>query len=114
MTKFQDGPANGVVLLLRRSPLFLRVVHAEGSEAWDALDRTEDILKRNESVYVYKRIGQACRVHLNLGRKGGSGYYALVDYAWAEPQPDEGTMRDTEAWRAWAPAEYKKTKPAKA
>ena len=49
MTRFLDGPAAGVLLALRRAPLYLRVVyHAKREEPWDALDQLADVPGEHE------------------------------------------------------------------
>jgi len=56
MTRFLDGPAEGVTLMLRRAPIYLRVVH-RGTE-WDALDALDDRPTPDETIYVYVLHGE--------------------------------------------------------
>ncbi len=100
MVRFLDGPAAGVVLMLRRAPPYLRVtVNAAGE--WDALDQLGDEAARGEAVTVYRRVGKAGRLHIDYTRKQ-SAWYAVAEYRQAPEQPDDATGRDTAKWRAWA------------
>jgi hypothetical protein len=98
MTTFQDGPAKGQTLLLKRAPRFLRVVEWHGK--WDALDQLEDEPRPDEKIYAYEIIGETYMMHLNRGRDGG-GFYAGATYKQFLPQPDDATMRDTNSWVKW-------------
>jgi len=116
MVTFTDGPAASTVLQLRRAPPFLRVVRppgdAPGEEEWDALDQPEDEPRPDETVFAYRRVGKAGSVHLCVRGKGRgrSGWYATGEYAFVEPQPDEATLRETAAWRAWCESQAAKQK----
>ncbi len=105
MTKFVDGPAAGVTLALRRSPLFLRVVRS-GSD-WDALDQVDDTPGPSEALFAYRRVDSFGPVHVLGQDKAGrrwSGWFEHADYAVCDPQPTEATMRSTLAWREWTRA----------
>lgn len=103
MTTFLDGPAEGMALMLRRAPRYLRVTatrHADHLE-WDALDQLEDQPRPGETLYAYEIEGEAGVCHI-YRRGGGSGWYAHAQYRWlADEQPDDATMRDSIAWRQW-------------
>lgn len=113
MISFLDGPAAGETLALRRGPLFLRVVLApRGKDRWDALDQLNDAPNAGEKLYAYRRQGKAASMHLRCTGRGGkaaSGYYAVAEYRFVEPQPDNATMRDTEKWRTWATEKQRET-----
>jgi hypothetical protein len=101
MTRFTGGPAARQVLLLRRAPLYLRVVRARaGKHEWDALDQVVDAPKPGEDVHAYRRTKLNGQVHLCCS-KGASGWYVLADYEFVGEQPDEAAMRDNPAWQAW-------------
>lgn len=110
MSRFLDGPAVDVGLLLRRAPLYLRVVMDRGG-TWDALDQLDDTPTDDEQVHVYRREGPATMVHVDFQRGRGKGprsaWYQGGDYRHVAQQPDEATMRDTVAWRAWCQAQEK-------
>lgn len=98
---FLDGPAAGVTLLFRRTPVLLRVV-CKGGE-WDVLDRLEDTPKRDEQMYAYVRVTTPFEFHLcrRGARDGGSGWYRSADYRLHPEQPPDHVMRRTPSWRAW-------------
>jgi len=96
MTKFLDGPAAGVVLMLRRSPTFLRVCH-KGRSEWDALDQVSDTPRAGEVLYAYRLVKDDGVVFVRPG-----GAYRLAEYAYiADTQPSDEAMRDTMTWRGW-------------
>lgn len=100
MTKFEDGPASGKVLALRRAPLLLRVVRDRETGAIDALDQLADEPKASEEVIVYVQTENRGMVHINRGRHG-SGWFTIATYKLHEPQPDQVTVRGA-LWPAWA------------
>lgn len=106
MTRFLDGPAVDVVLALRRAPVFLRAVRDRESARvrdWDACDQLEDRPSPNETVVVYRRVSAPFRAHINRGRRhGGCMWVEAADYRVIDPQPDDATLRDNNAFRAWA------------
>ena len=107
MTTLVDGPAANVILNLRRSPLFLRVVQNRISKEWDALDQLDDIPKPTETIVAYRLLSNDGCMHLLIrGKyKKAGGWYPVSSYGVVEQQPDDATMRDTEKWRAWCAEE---------
>jgi len=105
MTEFDDGPAKGQVLQLRRAPLFLRVVldTRSGKGEWDGLDQLDDTPRTYETVYVYRRVGAPGYYFPDWtegGRRKG-GRFARARYRFYGQQPGDATTRDTATWRAW-------------
>ncbi len=108
MTSFEGGPAAGVVLELRRAPLYLRVVFrtdlmGDGAE-FDALDLLSDEPRDHERVVVYRRKAPAGTLHLDYSDKQGrrrGRWMTLAEYVYVEDQPDAECVRDTTNWRAW-------------
>ena len=102
MILFKDGPAADVALELCRAPLLLRAVQSKKGE-WDALDQLKDEPTEDEVVVVYRRSSEPFVVHFSFrngrGRDGKSILNAT--YQMVEGQPDDATLRDTKAWRAW-------------
>lgn len=73
MTRFTDGPAQGLVLMLRRAARFLRVVH--DGKKFDALDQLNDRPRPEE------RIGtQFDNIHdaMNKGRARQGDYRKII------------------------------------
>ena len=108
MTTFEDGPAHDVKLMLKRSPMFLRVVFNGEHETWDALDELEDTPHFNEEIHVYIRDDDfpVSRYHIlrrdSRGGHRGSGWFQTARYKiWNQPG-DDSVLRDNEKWRAWA------------
>ena len=97
MTTFQDGPAKGQTLMLRRAARFLRVVEQGGK--FDALDQISDKPQPLEKIYAYEIVGTAGMCHIR--RTGGCGFYAMANYKLVEPQPSDAEMRETKAWHDW-------------
>jgi hypothetical protein len=98
------GPADGVALVLKRAPLFLRVVYSEAKDDFDALDQLDDTPKSNETIYVYRRRAGAATYafidwHDGRGRKGAR--CAIAEYQFIEQQPGDAHTRGTNAWRRW-------------
>lgn len=103
MTKFTNGIAEGKTLMLRRAPLFLRVVQAPDGKI-DALDQLDDMPAVDEVVTVYKLVSNDGNVHLNMRDKRGrhcGGFFPMATYAVVEPQPEAKQVRSTKAWREW-------------
>ena len=107
MTSFEGGPAAGVVLELRRAPLYLRVVFRSdllGPAEFDALDLLGDEPRDYERVVVYRRKAPAGSMHIDYSDKQGrrrGRWMTLAEYVYVEDQPDAECVRDTSNWRAW-------------
>ena len=99
MTTFLDGPAEAIRLMLKTSPMFLRVVHGANGK-WDALDLPSDEPRKDETVYAYRLSAHLGNWHINMGRKGG-GFYPMSEYRHVAIQPDERMMGDGDRWAAW-------------
>lgn len=102
MTRFQNGPAAGQVLMLKRCPVYLRVV-VDGAGHWDALDQLDDTPKLGETLTAYVLVGQPGMCHINRGN-GDSGFYPMADYIMCDSQPSQSIMRDPEQWAEWTEA----------
>lgn len=111
MVNLKDGPAEGVSLVLRRAPIYLRVtfnhrvanrVCSRGSSErkWDALDQLDDEPKPHETVWVYKRVTPPTRYHMKAGRS--SGWYVMADYRLHSVQPPDHVTRSNAEWQAWS------------
>lgn len=107
MTRFLDGPASGVSLVLGRAPLLLRVVQSAGGE-WDALDQIDDAPAPGETIHLYWIATRQPRVAFldyqdRTGRRRGQRMESADYVAYPAPPPDE-VMRDNQRWRAWCDA----------
>lgn len=109
MTTFDDGPAKGRTLSLRRAPWLLRVVRSKAGE-WDALDQLDDTPKRGETIHVYRRVTEVNRYHLKASgkMKAASGFYEGAAYKALPIQPKPEEVWETEAWRTWCTTKGKK------
>lgn len=106
MTRFEDGPAEGLSLILKRAPKFLRAVkNREGT--WDALDQLDDAPEVDEQLFAYERHGGEIRGFID-GPKF-RGMFAGGVYRFVAEQPDDIVMRDTDAWRAWCATHFEPT-----
>src|SRR5207253_760428 len=101
--RFLDGPASGQSLLLRRAPLYVRVVRTAAGK-WDALDQLGDEPAFCEAVFAYRRTGRPGWVHICGGK--ARGRFQTGDYRFVLAQPDEDTLRDQSRWRQWATQRY--------
>lgn len=97
MTKFLNGPAANQCLMLKRSPVLLRVVESRGT--WDALDQLKDEPSRDEKIYAYTLTEHHGMAFVD-GRKF-RGCFAMASYKFVNPQPTDAEMRDTSLWHAW-------------
>lgn len=107
MTSFEDGPAHGAKLMLRRSPYFLRVTY-DGKD-YDALDQLEDKPKPEETIYLYRITAIPSWCHIRASKAAG-GMYSMANYAYVSPQPSDFILRDNEAWRTWVSEQLEDTK----
>lgn len=97
MTKFNDGPANGQVLMLKYSPHFLRVTEKGGK--FDALDHPADTPEPEETIHCYVFATQ--KGHAFIDGPKISGCYPVCDYDYYALQPSDEEMRSNERWAAW-------------
>jgi hypothetical protein len=103
VTTFKDGPAEGLKLLLRRAPIFIRAVVDEGGEM-DVLDDPGDATRPGEVPYTYRRLNKPFTFFVSeRGPRGNrtGGQFVGADYALHEIQPDRGTMTDNARWQKW-------------
>lgn len=99
MTTFQDGPAKGKTLMLKRAPVFLRVTELLGEI--DGLDQLTDEPEPGETLHAYVLTEKPGHMHLNTGRKPGGGFFPIAVYKLVADQPNQSTMKETGAWQAW-------------
>lgn len=101
MTRFEDGPAAGQMLMLGRAPKFLRVVVSGGGK-WDALDQLNDSPEDSEQLFAYELHGNVTSGFWDGRGKDGrrtGGQFAGGTYRFVAA--DDAQMRTLEAWRAW-------------
>jgi hypothetical protein len=111
VTTFDDGPARGQTLELRRSPRFLRVCRSPDL-TFDALDQLEDTPKPEETLIAYEKAGTSRGFVEYRGKdRHKSGPFQVVRYRMIPDQPDDATMRDGEAWRRWCVERAEKGAP---
>lgn len=110
MTSFQDGPAAGKTLMLKRAPFFLRVTvgpildDTDASNAKiDALDQLDDVPTATEQLFCYRLTAKPTSCHIRAS-KGRGGFFAIGNYVLVDPQPADAQMRDRAAWQAWVEA----------
>ena len=105
MTRFLDGPAQGVTLYLKRAPVYLRAVQGPDGPThtgdWDALDQLDDSPRSGERVVVYRLEGEPTWMHVNRRGRHGSGVFRGGNYRVVTPQPAEDQVRSTSAWQRW-------------
>ena len=112
MTTLTGGPAAGQTLMIRRTPIFLRVVEQVkgrlklGGTKWDALDQLEDEPRWNEVVHVYRLVKRGG--HVCIRQAKGGGCFQICEYAYLEPQPPADVLRFNSRWRDWCMAESRK------
>lgn len=102
MTTFEDGPARGQHLGLRRAPFVIRVTEKDG--AFDALDQADDEPFPGEKLFAYVQVGYPTVCHMRIAKPGRSGFYAIATYRLIDPQPVDAEMRENEAWTKWCHA----------
>ena len=99
MTTFQDGPARGQTLQLKRTPFLLRVVECAGKI--DALDQPEDTPHAAEKIYVYEWAAKPMGgVHIRASG-GRGGFFGMADYKLSPEQPPDDVVRDNGKWVTW-------------
>lgn len=98
MTTFEDGPAKGNRLMIKRAPRFLRVVEDAGK--FDALDQLTDTPAATEKLYAYELADNPTMCHINCGH-GRGGFYPIASYRLFPNQPTDADMRTTERWSQW-------------
>ena len=104
MIKLHDGPAAGVYPV-KRAPLYLRAVVNADTDKKDVLDQLVDKPGKAEAISVYRRVGPAGTVHINMGStRKGSGFYATGEYIHLA-DVDGGLFRETQAWQDWCRAQ---------
>ena len=100
MTIFQDGPAKGQSLMLKRAPVFLRVVKSLAGK-WDGLDQLDDRPQFSEEVFAY--VMTRPPGHMHIRAKGGAGgFYPVAEYQLCTTQPTDFQLRNNSAWGEWA------------
>lgn len=97
MTKFENGPAHGITLMIHRTPFLLRVTRR--GEKFDALDQPKDEPEMDEELYAYRCKDITGHIHINTGRKPGGGFYPMAVYEYVDPQPSDKVMRF--GWTEW-------------
>ncbi len=107
MTTFDNGPARGKAMLLKRTPIYLRVVVGEKGKV-DALDQIGDQPTASETLHAYRLSGSRGVCHINA-RGGAGGFWPSATYALVDLQPTDAVMRDITAWRAWCQEQEKKS-----
>lgn len=105
MIDFNNGPAAGVQLELRRSPFFLRVVRSK-TGAWDALDQPDDAPKPGEAIYVYVLDKKPFGGFVRSSRKELGGRFMHATYTWHRLPADDAALRDNAKWRRWCEEEW--------
>jgi len=100
MTSFEDGPAKGRTLCLKRSPKYLRVVQDMRTMNFDALDQGTDTPEKAETIYAYVLFEHLGNCHINRGGKG-SGFYPICKYKLFPSQPLDEIMRSNSMWQQW-------------
>ena len=108
MITFEDGPAAGAVLDLRRAPVFLRVVIDRKTNEVDALDLVNDLPTLGEDVHVYRRIGKAEAYHLKCSPPAASGMRSRAKYQLYDEQPADHVGRSRRSWEEWVMFQWEK------
>lgn len=98
MTRFLDGPAKGQTLMLKRAPVYLRVVRDAGGK-WDALDQLTDAPALDEEIFVYVLDSHPGAAFIDGPKVRGR--YPIAAYRFIAPQPERHEVRDNGRWQAW-------------
>ena len=117
MTRFLDGPAEGVdTLSLANAPRLLRVVRHRGTGEWDAIDEPGDRATTRESIWVYVRVGEpGLRWFLDYTTAGGYRRGdTIIDatYQLLPAQPPDATVRNNAAWERFVQSMSSPTTPS--
>ena len=104
MTKFSDGPAAGIALMLKRAPVFLRVVEKSGK--FDALDQLDDVPEPGEKLSAYTLASMPGMAFVDGTKCRGA--YPIATYQMVAEQPTDEAMRDTTKWAKWCEENGKK------
>jgi len=105
MTRFSGGPADGVSLMLRRSPIYLRVCRAADG-TWDALDQLGDEPREGETLAAYRLVRDRGTMHVLLARPRRGPWVRVAEYAVCPEQPEQAVMSSRGRWRAWAEQQH--------
>ena len=108
MITLRDGPVAGKYMV-KVAPQFLRAVITVGGNDKDVLDQPGDEPHSYERIHIYRRIGEAGFVHLNMGGRNNyatrdgyaTGFYAHAEYEHM-PNVDGERFRETVTWQRWA------------
>jgi len=104
MITFLDGPAEGQLMSLQRTPIMLRVVRSP-SGICDALDLLTDEATAQEEIWVYRMDGVSLSgVVCSRNRRPGNRCDPLASYRLLPQQPADEHVRTTTAWQAWCEA----------
>lgn len=105
MTRFEDGPAKGQTLMLKRAPFLLRVTRKKllGDVLFDALDQLTDEPTPDEELFAYELTARPGWSFVDGSKT--RGLYAIGLYKLCEPQPSDEEMRSNSAWSAWCNTE---------
>lgn len=87
--------------MLKRTPIFLRVTEKFGR--FDALNEPMDTPEPGETLHAYIMAEHVGNCHINI-RGGRGGFYPVVNYRHLSNQPDQATMKSSEAWAGWVDA----------
>ena len=104
MTRFEDGPAAGQTLMLKRVARFLRVTAVIAPESgkvskWDALDQLGDSPRPDETLYAYEVFGEIGMAFVD--GKNVHGCYPIANYRFVKEQPTQAIMMSTQGWHEW-------------
>lgn len=98
-----NGPGRSAGHLVRRDPIYLRVVVDQANGGIDVLDQSDDVARPSEAVYAYVRDGAVSVMHIDFkvdpaGSEGAN--YMSADYLWLR-KVDAESLRDNTTWDAW-------------
>lgn len=86
---------------VRRAPLFLRATVTQDGDR-DVLDQIDDKPVWGERIHIYVRVTKAGTVHINMGRRPGTGFYATGSYLPVDGVDNADSLRDNQVWQVWA------------